>query len=167
MEAPIPSWCILCGLVLTANCMSIFTQNFKCSFKSCGCSISLEMPELTYCRHWCFFLWQGEDSSWMVGVFFSGCPNFLSGQLKVRLCWLNCFCTLASRVFFYVLSLSLSFFFSVSVSVFYIDALSAWTLTSNWRSINTFYKTWFLEFGNLAQLSNHVIITTTLMVWQL
>ena len=166
-KPPIPSWCILCGLVLTANCMSIFTQNFKCSFKSCGCSISLEMPELTYCRHWCFFLWQGEDSSWMVGVFFSGCPNFLSGQLKVRLCWLNCFCTLASRVFFYVLSLSLSFFFSVSVSVFYIDALSAWALTSNWRSINTFYKTWFLEFGLLARLSNHVIITTTLMVWQL
>ena len=97
------------------------------------------------------FFWLSELSFW---------------SAEMRLCWLNCFCTLASRVFFYVLSLSLSFFVSVSVSVFYINALSAWTLTSNWRAINTFYKTWFLEFGNLAQLSNHVIITTTLMVWQ-
>ena len=58
-------------------------------------------------------------------MFVSGCPNFLSGQLKVRLCWLNCFCTLASRVCFFMFSLSLSlslpFFFSVSVSVFYIE----------------------------------------------
>ena len=109
--------------------MSIFTQNFKCSFKSCGCSISLEMPELTYCRHWCFFLWQGEDSSWMVGVFFSGCPNFLSGQLKVRLCWLNCFCTLASRVCFFMFSLSLSLslspflFLCLSLSLLYRGVL--------------------------------------------
>ena len=163
-------WCILWSLVLTANCMPIFTQNFKCSFKSCRCSISLEMPELTCCRHWCFCLWQGEDSSWMVGVFFSGCPNFLSGRLRCESAgWTVCVLLLLVCFFMFslLLSLSLSFFFSVSVSVFYIDALSAWALTSNWRSINTFYKTWFLEFGNLAQLSNHVIITTTLMVWQL
>ena len=165
MEAPIPSWCILCSLVLTTNCMSIFIQSFKCSFKSCGCSISLEariniLSALVFLSlaGWRLFLdgrsvffWLSELSFW---------------SAEMRLCWLNCFCTLASRVFFYVLSLSLSFFVSVSVSVFYINALSAWTLTSNWRAINTFNKTWFLEFGNLAQLSNHVIITTTLMVWQ-
>ena len=48
---------------------------------------------------------------------FSGYLDFLSGRLKVRLCWLNCFCTLASRViFFYFLSLSLSLSFSLSLS---------------------------------------------------
>ena len=102
---------------------------------------------------------------------FSGCLDFLSGRLKARLCWLNCFCTLASRViFFYFLSLSLSlsltFFFSVSVSFLSIEALSEWALTSNWRSINTCHKNVF-SFGLLARLSNDVIITTTLKLLQL
>ena len=126
MEAPIPNWCVLCGLVLTANCMWIFTQNLQCSFRSCGCSVCLEMPELTCCRPWCLPLWQAEDFARMVGVFFfSGCLHFLLvGWRCVSAGW-TVFVLLLVE-FFLLHSLSLSLFLFLCLCLFLLYRSIVW-----------------------------------------
>ena len=116
MEAPIPSWCILCSLVLTTNCMSIFIQSFKCSFKSCGCSISLEariniLSALVFLSlaGWRLFLDGRSVCFWLSELSFWSAEG---ATLLAELFLYSCF----SCVFFYVLSLSLSLSLSFSLS---------------------------------------------------